>query len=79
MLNVGSPREVSLLIVFNYYTSEFVLAASSGLSPPQTQYSVYELETLAIQWALTKIKPYLFGGHPNMVLTDHRSLAGLEA
>ena len=29
---MGSPREVSLLIVFNYYAGEFVLAASSSMS-----------------------------------------------
>ena len=56
----------------------FIVAASTGLSPAQSRYSVYELETLAVQWALGKIGPYIFYGHPVMVLTDHKPLAGLE-
>ena len=54
----------------------FILAASTGLKDSHLRYSVFELEMMAIQWALKKIKMYLFGGHPVLVLTDHVSLAG---
>ena len=57
----------------------FILAASTGLKDSHRRYSTYELELLAVLWALKKIKVYLFGGHPILVLTDHVSLSGLES
>ena len=39
---------------------------------------MYELEMLAVAWALDKLSIYLFGGHPVMILTDHKALEGLE-
>ena len=56
----------------------FICAISTGLKPSQTRYSVYELEMLCVQWALDKLAIYLFGGHPVMVLMDHKALEGLE-
>ena len=58
--------------------SHFVMAASSGITPAMTRYSVYELELSALCWALEKNSYYLSGGCRPVVLTDHRALVGIE-
>ena len=57
----------------------FILAASTGLKDSHRRYSTFELEMLAVVWALKKVRVYLFGGHPILVLTDHASLAGIKS
>ena len=57
----------------------FILAASTGLKESHKRYSTFELEMMGVVWALKKVRVYLFGGHPILVLTDHASLAEIES
>ena len=51
---------------------------STGLTPPQIRYSVFDLELSAIVYALKKLQDYVSGGLQFNILTDHRALDKLE-
>ena len=44
--------------------------ASRSLDASERNYSIKELETLAVVWAASYIRPYLLGHH-TVVFTDH--------
>ena len=50
--------------------------ASRALSPPEKNYSVTELETLAVVWAMKHFHAYLYG-HNVQVVTDHSAMKAL--
>ena len=50
-----------------------VAYASRALNSPEKNYSVTELETLAVVWAVTHFHSYLYGNRVN-VITDHASV-----
>lgn len=47
--------------------------ASRALSPPEKNYGITELETLAVVWAISHFHAYLYG-HKVTVLTDHSAV-----
>ena len=56
-----------------------IACASRSLSPPEKNYCVMELETLAVVWATSHFHYYLYG-HKVKVYTDHTAVrAVLEA
>lgn len=50
-----------------------VAYASRALNSPEKNYSVTELETLAVVWAVTHFHSYLYGNRVN-VITDHAAV-----
>jgi hypothetical protein len=53
-----------------------IMAGSRFLSPAEKNYTVVELELLAIQWAVEKCRLYLAGADFTVV-TDHQPLLGI--
>ena len=47
--------------------------ASRALSPPERNYAITELETLAVVWAMSHFHSYLYG-HSVTVFTDHSAV-----
>ena len=50
-----------------------VAFASRSLSPPERNYAITDLETLAVVWAVTHFRCYLYG-HSITVYTDHSAV-----
>ena len=50
-----------------------VAYASHALSAPEKNYTITELETLAVVWAIQHFRAYLYG-HEVTVITDHSAV-----
>ena len=50
--------------------------ASRSCTPAERNYSITELETLAVVWALKHFKEYIYS-YPIIVYTDHRAVLGV--
>jgi hypothetical protein len=51
-----------------------VMYKSRSLKDPESRYSQTEREGLAIRWGVKKLRKFLLGGPPFIVITDHKPL-----
>ena len=58
---------------------KLIACGSHALTKAETRYSVYELELLAMKFALIKAAFWLRGADHFKVYTDHRALVGIES
>lgn len=53
--------------------SQPIAYASHALSPPERNYSITDLKTLAVVWVIQHFRAYLYGHHVTVV-TDHSAV-----
>ena len=56
--------------------TQYVAYASRSLSPQERNYRITELETLAVVWAISHFKSYLYGSSVT-VYTDHSAIKAI--
>ena len=74
----ASLTGLGIVVVQKHPEGDRVVAyASRTLLPPETRYSVPELECLAAVWAVTRFRPYVYGRHFK-IISDHACLHWLK-